>query len=457
MLDLDVSLLYNRKVSKTQPSFKLFFLVGFFCFDIWLSAFKTKEIVEVKVGTKRLWDLLKTIRIRDAHNIPRSWSNYFCKISQGTGTRANPMCPGDHHSCKLASLVFDQFSKLYAHPGESGKPPTKFPSWTMHTDNLDYLLGVVDEPHRGHVVKTILDQMKSYSEKKHHVMWLFEIQPDHAFIVEQGPSISGSTDFRLYQSWKYGFDVNYWVDEAKIDQPCLEWNWGKFGDMSYSPDMDISAAFEHDMLVLSQAKKRYGGHKTFDEDTFKEIVTKLSFGFPLLEEVRMKQQDVYDPHQYFDLTINRYKWSLAHIFGLEPVGLLNFPGGFKQAYYGITVKTLDLGTTSMMAQIVSIPEELERMNEGRIEDITDLNPMPPMDRPKRIVPKPLESPFVQEMAIMPEKPPVEHPKGNFPKRPEDPFLTEIQSISGTPETPPKPPEEPFLPEIPVIPDPPKKR
>jgi len=404
MLESNKSLLNNRKVSGSSFNFKFFFLVGFFCFGISLAVFQTEDISEVEVGTKRLWDLLKNIRIRDANNIPRTWSNYFCKISQGTGSRENPICPGDHHSCKLASLVFDQFKELYVHPGESGNSPTKFPTWTMHADNFDLLLGIVDEPHRENIVTTILNQMKSYSEKKHHVMWLFEIKPDHAFIVEQGPSTFDSTEFRLYQSWKYGFDVNYWLNEAKIDKPCLEWNWGKFGDMNYSPDMDSASAFEHDTFVLAEAKENYGGHKTFGEDVFEEIITKLSYGFPLLEEVRMTHQEVYDSRQYFDLTMNRYKWSLSHIFGLEPVGLLNpniVGEGFKLAYFGITVKTLDLGTTSMMANIVSIPEELERMNEGRIVDITDLDPVPPMDSPKKTVPQ-SEEPFLPEIPIIPD-------------------------------------------------------
>ena len=160
---------------------------------------------------------LKNVKVRDVKGIARSWPQYFCRTSQGDLTK--PECRGEMHHCLLASLVFNGFQELYS---PNSATPTKFPLTTFHMDSK---FVNIDE-NRERFVGNIMQHMQDGVENKRHLMWLVQVFPNHAFILEQGSP--RPNDFRLYQSFMYGFDVNYWLSESAKDIPCYVNNWGFF-------------------------------------------------------------------------------------------------------------------------------------------------------------------------------------------------------------------------------------
>jgi len=310
-------------------------------------------------GSGRLWNLLKNVKIRDVKGIARSWPQYYCRTSQGDVTK--PTCRGEMHGCALASLVFNRFQDLYS---PKSATPIKFPLTTFHMDSK---FVNIDE-NRKRFAGNIISHMQDAVENKRHLMWLVEVLPNHAFILEQGSP--RPNDFRLYQSVMYGFDVNYWLSESAEDIPCYINNWGNFKEFKYTKEQDIKKAMDQDLETLKLAKNTYGSHQTFDDKTFEEIFTKLSWGWKLLEGSRLDILQLMEKWETSALDItgqNRKKWSLKHIFGLEPIELQHLENSDSR-YFGITVQAIDLGTSEDLDHIVMNQDVLNSMDNSKWDD-----------------------------------------------------------------------------------------
>lgn len=205
-------------------------------------------------------------------------------------------------------------------------------------------------------VSNLLKHMREGVRKKQHMMWLVEVQPSHAFIIEQGSPSPG--DFRLYQSWMYGFDINYWLDADDL-RLCYKFNWGEFGEQKYDKEKDTEVAMEQDLQMVQSAKDKFGRHQTFDDSIFEEIFTKLSLGWKLIADNRMEllHQMNYEETKNLDIIANREKWSLRHIFGLEPIQLKIMEENPQD--FSITVQVVNLGTSDDFQSIVPKPGTLE--------------------------------------------------------------------------------------------------
>merc|ERR1719219_3255263 len=114
-------------------------------------------------------------------------------------------------------------------------------------------------------------------------------------------------------------------------------------------------------------------------------------------------------------------WSLKHIFGMEPICLKQLGTPNVGMYYGITVHTLNLGTTKEMNEIEIDLDELNEMNKLPLDDSRFTDPANPKRTLKRIPPK---------RAI---------PKAE-PQPESEPQATPKQTESGL-----------FLPEVPIVP------
>lgn len=318
------------------------------------------ETTEVPVGTKRrLWDLLSKIKIRDAKGVKRTWSEFECLSGAATRT-IYPMCNGKLHSCELASQYFHRFRESYQpQQTQPAQTPIEFPYEVYHLDNK--FVNVHDKVEGW--MQTVIARMLNAQRRKHHLMWLIEVKPEHAFIIEQ---VGDPFEFRLYHSWSHGFDINYWIENGK--PLCYKNNWGKFDEFKYDQETSRREAKENDVKHLQYAKHIHGGHATFDNEIFGEIVTKLCMGWQLTKFNRMAilQGMKKKEASRLDVIAKQRLWSLKHIFGLEPIRLQAME---KAPFdYSITIQVLNLGTKDEFELIE--PKKVEEY-EPIIEDITD--------------------------------------------------------------------------------------
>lgn len=374
-------LLHGSKHAKPRNFSKTVFILVLLCLGFVGFYFRNWSILSVSkeslVGTKKLWGLLKDIKIPDVKGIPRTWSEYYCKTSKGHALL--PHCKGEQHSCALAGLLFKQFRTLYLAKPDSQKPAVEFPHTVFHMDNK------FDNPAENQKAFTssVIQHMREAAQKEHRMLWLVEIFPNHAFLLEQGDPTP--TDFRLYQSRVYGFDINYWLSESRMDVPCYTYNWGLLKEFKYDRENDKQKAMDHDLKVLEIAKNTYGSHKTFDAQTFEEIFTKLAFGWKFFEDNGIRLQILERMEKWetpaLDITgQNKPLWSLKHIFGMEPIELKSLEET-RPPYLGITVQTLDLGTKDDFEKIETNIVELEAMNKNPTGEDVNLVPVFPPKRP----------------------------------------------------------------------------
>lgn len=346
-------------------AFCIAFIFLIFTFSKSDAIFSTKEIA---VGVRRLWSLLKDVRIQDVNGVPRSWSEFVCSTSEGSSIV--PRCEGKQHSCILANLIFERFRTLYTPKPIPGRSPPSFPHTTFSMDNTQ---GSISNENRQKFVSQIMHHATDASSNHHHLMWLVEVKPDHAFIIEQS-----SQEFRLYQSWMHGFDINYWLSEAKTDEACYEHNWGKFQEFKYDKEKDKNKIMQSDLETLAEAKAQYGSHKAFSHDTFEEILTKLSYGWTMTKEIQkhaklrsaIREMEGPPLTPVREILNQKSQWSLKHIFGLEPICLKSLEEN-RPFVFELTVQSLDLGTEDMVEQIESSPQA---------ESLQKTMEMPPIEK-----------------------------------------------------------------------------
>jgi len=340
---------------------------------------------------------LNRLRLPDAKGKARTWSQFYCHA--GRETLVLPHCTGKQHSCELAPLLFHKFRDVYepvpqvseGDHGLSSIAKPEFPYAVFHLDSKFPNLQQRMTP----FVSNLLKHMREGVEKKQHMMWLVEVQPSHAFIIEQGSPEPG--DFRLYQSWMHGFDINYWLDADDL-RLCYKFNWGEFGEQKYDKEKDTGVAMEKDLKMVQSAKDKFGRHRTFDESIFEEIFTKLAFGWKLIEDGRMEVLHLfnYEDTKHLDVIANREEWSLRHIFGLEPIQLKLMEENPQD--FAITVQVVNLGTTDDFQSIVPRPGTLESDVYSSSKDVPPnihpdtslplidlLEPLTPKRRRKKLV------------------------------------------------------------------------
>lgn len=368
-------LLHTEKTIQKSCITQIFYLIVFMIALIFLTLtffnshgiFSAKEIA---VGVRRLWNLLKDVRIQDVNGVPRSWSEFVCSTSEGSSII--PRCEGKQHSCILANLIFEQFRTLYTPKRIPGISPPSFPHTTFSMSNTQ---GTISHENREKLVSQILQHAVDASNSRHHLMWLVEVKPDHAFIVEQS-----SEEFRLYQSWMHGFDINYWLSEARTDEACYEHNWGKFQEFKYDKEKDKNKIMQSDLETLAAAKLQYGSHKVFGQETFEEILTKLSYGWTMTKDIhkyvklRSAIREMEGPPltPVREILNQKPQWSLKHIFGLEPICLKSLEEN-RPLVFELTVQSLDLGTEEMVEQIESKQTELQKMSEMPLIERLDVD------------------------------------------------------------------------------------
>jgi len=346
-------------ISSSTFYIKTVFILSLFLLSINFSHYAF-ETAEVPIGTKRrLWDLLSKIKVQDAKGAKRTWSQFECLSGASTRT-IYPMCNGKLHSCELASKYFHRFRESYQpHQTQPSQPPIEFPYEVYHLDNK--FVNVHDKIEGW--MQTIIYRMLNGQRRKQHLMWLVEVKPEHAFIIEQS---SDSDEFRLYHSWSHGFDINYWVESGK--PLCYKNNWGKFDEFKYDEETNRKEAKENDVKTLQFAKYVYGGHATFHSEIFGEIVSKLCMGWQLTKFNRMAilQGMKKKEASRLDVIAKQRLWSLKHIFGLEPIRLQAMEKAPLD--YSITVQVLNLGKRDEFEAIE--PKKIEEY-EPIIEDVTD--------------------------------------------------------------------------------------
>lgn len=361
-LNLNQPLIASKPVEKSRQNSILVFLLIVFAIATISFVHEEEKSSELAVGPPRhkFWDLISKIRVRGKDGTRRTWPHFYCRASVEPADP--PFCYGVHHSCDLATNIFNRFGSVYA-PKDSLILPAQYPDrqyFPMRQYRLDHF-----DQNKHEFVSAVIRGMRKAAAEKRHMFWLVSVEPDHSFIIEQGDPSPMS--FRLYQSWISGFDVNYWLQPENTIS-CYRDNWGTFEELRYSPNEDSEQQKQEDLRVLEQAKDIYGEFKTFDDSIFEEIIRKLSMGWMMMRKggiTTMKKLNKKEVAQSFIIE-QRNQWSLRHIFGLEPISLIHMeeaPSGFY-----LTVRSLDLGTTEDFEQIITVPEAL-RAKDVSYQDI----------------------------------------------------------------------------------------
>jgi len=157
-------LLHKQDIIQKGLFKKRFFLSAFYIAFIFLivtflKSDATFSIKEIAVGVRRLWSLLKDVRIQDVYGVPRSWSEFVCSTSEGSSII--PRCEGRQHSCILANLIFERFRTLYTPKPIPGRSPPSFSHTTFSMDNTQ---GSISNENRQKFVSQIMQHVADASK-----------------------------------------------------------------------------------------------------------------------------------------------------------------------------------------------------------------------------------------------------------------------------------------------------
>jgi len=111
-------------------------------------------------------------------------------------------------------------------------------------------------------------------------LYVIDISVEHTFLIEQY-----GNEFRIYQSWKNSFDLQYWTNpDISISHMCEPGDdvWramheGGPGLLSHLQRMGI----QDDSASIKDAKKTYGGLKSIAYIDIMELFLGLSIGFQM--------------------------------------------------------------------------------------------------------------------------------------------------------------------------------
>jgi len=396
--------LLRKDALHSSSNHKFLLIVFFLSSCVYFSFIASVDVhLETPVGTRKLWNLLKTVPVRDIMHTPRYWSEYYCHASRGIKLQteiSEPLCKGEQHTCALAILIFENFRDIYR-PKTSSKEPEVSPSFEYNVFQIDNTKRRVTKADGVLFVDKISDHMKEAAKSKHHMMWLIEVVPDHAFILEQSPA-----GFRLYQSWMSGFDINFWLSESNEETPCYKEHWGRFDEFKFDAEAVVESARMEDLLTLHSAKSRYGSHQIFGEDVFNEILTKLMYGFEMLDDFQLEKMTfLHKESEKHDIINKKHLWSLKHIFGLEPIGLMHLATPRFGLFYRLRVHALNLGTAEEMEQIEINEKEFDYLNKPFSDEQRYLEPSAPIIRMKKLAPK-----RTDKADLQPHKPIIPRPQ-----------------------------------------------
>ena len=148
----------------------------------------------------------------------------------------------------------------------------------------------------------------------------------------------------------------------------------------------------------------------------------MRFGFELLDDFQLEKMTfLHKESEKHDIINKKHLWSLKHIFGLEPIGLMhvneismrfhNFLFEFATPkfglFYRLRVHTLNLGTAEEMEQIEINEKEFDYLNKPQafLDGHRDLEPSAPIIRIKNIAPK-----RTDKADLQPHKPIIPRPQ-----------------------------------------------
>jgi len=120
---------------------------------------------------------------------------------------------------------------------------------------------------------------------------LVSVMPDHTFLIEQHGGM-----FRIYQSWAYSFDLQYWTDlnvpTSTICEPGKKVKEA-LKDPQEAPAL-AQAGIQDDKAAIELARRQHGGLKVLRKSTISMLLQAVSNGF-ILEEMRRQSADSIFP------------------------------------------------------------------------------------------------------------------------------------------------------------------
>jgi len=117
-------------------------------------------------------------------------------------------------------------------------------------------------------------------------LYVIDVSTEHTFLIEQY-----GNEFRVYQSWKNSFDLQYWTNpEIDISHMCEPgdnvWRTLHEGDSGYLSHLE-RMGIQDDSASIENAKKTYGGLRPIAYVDIMELFLCLSTGFQM-ESIKQK-------------------------------------------------------------------------------------------------------------------------------------------------------------------------
>jgi len=199
-----------------------------------------------------------------SHFAPEVWP-YWELIRQDPWYTTH-ICPGqadcneNQHPCDESELTFERIS---AHLGQK-----------TYVSKFEYQAGVTVEFQQLCLKSFIMALMR----KKGSRLYFIDIYYSHSFIIEQKEN-----EFRIYQSWTDGFDLQYWtrpeISMWKICEPGKDYAQRLMDPMQRNYLLSIGV--ENNVVEISIARSRFGNLQSVNGDEIVGLFEALGFGFSM--------------------------------------------------------------------------------------------------------------------------------------------------------------------------------